>query len=261
MTDPATNPFDIAIVPLLKDNYGYLLHDRSSGQTAIVDPSEAEPVLAAADQRSWRISHVINTHHHHDHSGGNLGLKRACQPAVIGPAYDRQRIPALTQAIDEESGLDFAGHRAQVLFIPGHTRGHIALFFETAKALFCGDTLFSIGCGRMFEGTPDQMWASLKKLRALPDDTWVYCGHEYTEANCRFALTIDPANTGLRDYSAAVRAARAKREGTIPSILGIEKQCNPFLRADAPLFLERFGGEARDPVMAFAAIRQAKDSF
>jgi hydroxyacylglutathione hydrolase len=256
-----SGPFDIVVVPLLKDNYGYLVHARETGETAVVDPSESEPVLVAAKARGWLISHIINTHHHNDHCGGNLGLKRACQPIVIGPAYDRERIPALKVAVDERSGLDFAGQHGQVLFIPGHTKGHIAVFFPQAKALFCGDTLFSIGCGRMFEGTPDQMWSSLKKLRALPDDTWVYCGHEYTQANCRFALTIEPENTALREYAGAVDTARAKGEGTIPAVLGMEKACNPFLRADVPAIAAKFGGAASDPVAAFAAIRQAKDVF
>lgn len=257
----AAGPFDIAIVPLLKDNYGYLIHSRDSDETAIVDPSESAPVLAAAQKRGWRVTHIINTHHHNDHCGGNLGLKLACQPLVIGPAYDRERIPGIKVTVDEKSGLDFAGQHADVLFIPGHTRGHIAVYFRQAKAVFCGDTLFSVGCGRLFEGTPEQMWSSLLKLRALPDDTWVYCGHEYTESNCRFARSIDPANVDLRDYADAVAKARAKGEATIPSVLGMEKRCNPFLRADSPELLAKFGGPEKDPVQAFAAIRHAKDVF
>ncbi len=254
-------PFDIAILPLLKDNYAYLLHDRQSGKTAVIDPSEATPVMEAATLLHWQITHIFNTHHHIDHCGGNLGLKRACQPIVAGPAYDRQRIPALTIPLDEESGIDFAGHKGQVIFVPGHTRGHIALYFEQAKALFCGDTLFSIGCGRLFEGTAEQMWHSLLKLRALPGDTLVYCGHEYTAANCRFALTIDPENDALRRYAETVDKARGAGQGTIPSTLAIEKECNPFLRADSVFLSEQFGGPERDPVLTFAALRQAKDAF
>ncbi len=252
---------DIAVIPLLKDNYGYLLHDPDSRLTAAVDPSEAQPMLDAAAARGWRISHVLNTHHHNDHCGGNLGIKDATGAKIVGPAYDRDRIPGLDQAVDEASGFELGKHHARVLFIPGHTRGHIAFHFAGSNAVFCGDTLFSIGCGRMFEGTPEQMWSSLLKLRALPDQTWIYCGHEYTEANCRFAVTIDPDNRDLAEFAAAVRHARAQGDKTIPSNLGIEKFCNPFLRADQPGLLERFGGAARDPVAAFAAIRRAKDSF
>jgi len=261
MNHDASSPFDIALVPLLKDNYAYLVHERSTGETAVVDPSEAEPVLAAAKSHGWNITHIINTHHHNDHCGGNVGIKRACQPVIIGPAYDRQRIPGINIAVDEQSGLDFAGHHGKVMFIPGHTRGHIAVYFAEAKAVFCGDTLFSIGCGRMFEGTAEQMWPSLKKLRALPDDTRIYCGHEYTQANCRFAVTIDPENQRLRDYTAKVDTTRAKGQPTIPSTMAIEKECNPFLRADDPGLLAKFGGADKDPVKAFAAIRQAKDVF
>lgn len=246
---------------MLKDNYAYLVHDQATGATAVVDPSEAQPVLQATEQRGWRLTHIINTHHHLDHCGGNLGLKRSMAPTIIGPAYDRERIPALSIAVDEASGLDFAGNHAQVIFVPGHTKGHIAVYFPESKALFCGDTMFSIGCGRLFEGTPEQMWSSLQKLRALPDDVWVYCGHEYTEANCRFAVTVEPNNADLSGYAAAVKVARSKDEPTIPSTMGIEKKCNPFLRADQPELLARYGGPEKDPVTAFAAIRQAKDNF
>ena len=252
---------DIAVIPLLKDNYGYLIHDAATGATAALDPSEAQPMLDAAAARGWRISHVLNTHHHHDHSGGNVGIKQATGAKVVGPAYDRDRIPGIDVAVDEDSGFALGGHQADVLFIPGHTRGHIAFYFADSKAVFCGDTLFSIGCGRTFEGTAQQMWASLTKLRALPDDTWIYCGHEYTEANCRFALTVEPENRDLVEMAEAVKFARAQGDKTIPTNLGIEKFCNPFLRADQPRLLAKFGGPNQDPATAFGAIRHAKDVF
>jgi hydroxyacylglutathione hydrolase len=252
---------DIAVIPLLRDNYGYLLHDPESRVTAAVDPSEAQPMLDAAAARGWKITHILNTHHHNDHCGGNLGIKQATGAQIVGPAYDRERIPGIDLAVDEDSGFDLAGHHAAVLFIPGHTRGHIAFHFAGSNAVFCGDTLFSIGCGRMFEGTAEQMWSSLLKLRALPEQSWIYCGHEYTEANCRFALTVEPENRDLVEFAAAVKHARAQGDRTIPSNLGIEKFCNPFLRADQPGPLAKFGGRERDPVEAFAAIRRAKDSF
>ena len=257
----AKTELDIAVIPLLRDNYGYLLHDPATGTTGAVDPSEAQPMLDAAAARGWKITHVLNTHHHNDHCGGNLGIKQATGATIVGPAYDRARIPGIDVAVDEESGFDLASHHANVLFIPGHTRGHIAFHFAGSDAVFCGDTLFSIGCGRTFEGTAQQMWASLLKLRALPDKTFIYCGHEYTEANCRFALTVEPENRDLVEVAAAVKQARAHGDRTIPANLGIEKFCNPFLRADQPNLLAKYGGPARDPATAFGAIRLAKDNF
>jgi len=258
---PESKGWEIVQIPVLNDNYVYLLHDAPSGATAVVDPAEAVPILNAAERRGWRISHIINTHHHGDHVGGNLAIKQAHGATVIGPAYDRARIPGLDIAVDEASGAEIAGHRAQVFFVPGHTSGHIAYYFADSAALFCGDTLFSIGCGRLFEGTPQQMWSSLLKLRALPDDTKIYCAHEYTESNCRFAITVDPDNVNLQRKVAAVTADRAIGKPTIPALLGEEKACNPFLRADAPNLLTDFSETGTDPIAAFAAIRKAKDRF
>jgi hydroxyacylglutathione hydrolase len=253
--------WEILQLPVLTDNYIYLLHDAASGATAVVDPAEAAPVLAAAEQRGWRISHVLNTHHHGDHVGGNLAIKQAHGAVILGPAYDRDRIPGIDIAVDEASGAEIAGHRAQVFFVPGHTRGHITYYFADSAALFCGDTLFSVGCGRLFEGTPQQMWSSLQKLRALPDDTRIYCAHEYTESNCRFAVTVDPENTALQRRVAEVTALRAAGKPTIPSMLGVEKASNPFLRADQAGLARHFPECANDPVAVFAAVRGAKDRF
>jgi hydroxyacylglutathione hydrolase len=252
---------EIAPVPLLKDNYAYLLHERASGLTGVVDPSEAEPVLEAAAARGWRLTHVLNTHHHHDHTGGNVALKQATGAKVVGPAYDRARIPAIDEAVDEASGYSFGQSRAEVLFIPGHTRGHIAFWFKESRALFCGDTLFSLGCGRMFEGDPVMMWSSLSKLRALPDETRVYCGHEYTEANARFALTVDPENAALKERARKVKALRAEGRFTIPSLLGDEKAANPFLRADDPGLAKRVGKPGAAPAEVFGEVRRRKDVF
>jgi hydroxyacylglutathione hydrolase len=254
-------PWEIVQIPVLSDNYVYLLHDAPSGATAVVDPAEAVPILNAAEKRGWRISHVLNTHHHGDHVGGNLAIKQAHGATIIGPAYDRERIPGIDIAVDEASGADVAGHHARVFFVPGHTRGHIAYYFADSAALFCGDTLFSIGCGRLFEGTPAQMWSSLLKLRALPDETRVYCAHEYTESNCRFAVTIDGDNDALLRKAAAVKSERAAGRPTIPALLGAEKASNPFLRADQPDLMRHFPESGDDPVAVFAAIRGAKDRF
>jgi hydroxyacylglutathione hydrolase len=254
-------PLDIVVFPMLTDNYGFLLHDPAGGETAVVDPAEAEPTLAACAARGWRLSHILNTHHHGDHVGGNLALKAATGCTVIGPAYDRDRIPGIDIAVDEASGADFGGRHARVFFVPGHTRGHIAYWFAEDKALFCGDTLFALGCGRLFEGTPQQMWSSLLKLRALPDDTRVYCAHEYTQSNARFALTAEPENDALRAEAERVARARAAGAFTIPSSLGVEKACNPFLRADQPALRHRFGGRNAADANVLGAIRAAKDRF
>jgi hydroxyacylglutathione hydrolase len=254
-------PLEIALVPLLKDNYGYLLHEPRSGLTAVLDPSEAEPVLEAVAARGWKLTHILNTHHHGDHCGGNVELKAATGACVAGPAYDRARIPAIDVAVDEASGFCLGEARAQVLFIPGHTRGHIAFWFEGAQALFCGDTLFSLGCGRMFEGDPAMMWGSLSKLRALPAETRIYCGHEYTEANARFALTIYPDNKALQARSAAVIRLRAEGRPTIPSVLAEERAANPFLRADDPAMAARLGMAGKPAHEVFGEIRHRKDNF
>lgn len=254
-------PLQIVVFPMLSDNYGFLLHDPASGETAVVDPAEAAPTLTACAAQGWRLSHILNTHHHGDHVGGNLELKAKTGCTVIGPAYDRDRIPGIDLAVDEASGADFGSRHAEVFFVPGHTRGHIAYWFADDKALFCGDTLFSLGCGRLFEGTPQQMWSSLLKLRALPDDTRVYCAHEYTQSNARFALAAEPENAALKRKVETVVAARAAGQFTIPSDLATEKACNPFLRADQPSLRQRFGTDGARDSDVLGAIRAAKDRF
>jgi hydroxyacylglutathione hydrolase len=254
-------PLEIVVFPMLSDNYGFLVHDARSGATAVVDPAEAAPVLAACAARGWRLSHILNTHHHGDHVGGNLDLKAKTGCTVVGPAYDRDRIPGIDIAVDEASGADFGGRHARVFFVPGHTRGHIAYWFPDDRALFCGDTLFATGCGRLFEGSPSEMWSSLLKLRALPDETRVYCAHEYTQSNCRFARSVDPGNADLAARCEEVDAARSAGVPTVPSMLGSEKRCNPFLRADRPEMRAHFGGAGADDFLVFGAIRAAKDVF
>jgi hydroxyacylglutathione hydrolase len=257
----ARPPLEIAVFPMLSDNYGFLLHDPASGQTAVVDPAEAEPTLDACARHGWQLSHVLNTHHHGDHVGGNLALKAKTGCTITGPAYDRDRIPGIDIPVDEASGANFGGRQAQVFFVPGHTRGHIAYWFAEDQALFCGDTLFSLGCGRLFEGTPEQMWSSLLKLRALPDETRVYCAHEYTQSNARFALVAEPENEMLRSLAARINVERAAGKFTIPSLLATEKACNPFLRADQPALRQRFGSDDARDAEVLGAIRSAKDRF
>jgi hydroxyacylglutathione hydrolase len=252
---------EIELVPCLKDNYAYLLRDTASDAVGVVDPSEAAPVFAALTRRGWTLTHILNTHHHWDHTGGNLDLKAKTGARVVGPAADRERIPGIDIALEDGERWTLGQAEARVLFIPGHTRGHVAYHFAESKAVFCGDTLFALGCGRMFEGTAPQMWASLSKLRALPPETRVYCGHEYTQANARFALSVEPKNAALRARSSAVDAARAKGLATVPSTIGEERETNPFLRADRPGFAEEVGLMGADPVAVFAEVRRRKDNF
>jgi hydroxyacylglutathione hydrolase len=252
---------EIDLVPCLRDNYAYLLRDRATGATGIVDPSEAEPVLKALARRGWTLTHILNTHHHWDHTGGNPALKAKTGAIVVGPKPDEARIPEIDVALDEGERWKLGEAEARILFIPGHTRGHIAFWFPESKAVFCGDTLFAIGCGRLFEGTPQQMWSSLGKLRALPPDTRVYCGHEYTQANARFALTVEPENAKLRARAAEVDAARAKGLPTIPSTIAEERDTNPFLRADQAGLARNLGLAGADPVAVFAEVRRRKDHF
>jgi hydroxyacylglutathione hydrolase len=255
---------EIVLVPLLKDNYGYLLREPAAKLTAVVDPSEAEPVLAMARGRGWELTHVLNTHHHHDHTGGNLRLKQATGCKIVGPKADHDRIPGIDIAVEEGQRFEFGTTHAEILFIPGHTRGHIAYWFPESAALFCGDTLFAMGCGRMFEGTAPQMWASLGKLRALPAATRVYCGHEYTQNNARFALTVEPGNAALKQRALQVDELRSRGAATIPSTIGEERATNPFMRCSAPDVVAhaapRLGAE-RSPVAVLAAIRAEKDDF
>ncbi len=252
---------DIERLPVLADNYIWLVRERESGYVAAVDPAEAEAVIVRLGALGWRLSHILNTHHHMDHVGGNLALKRRYDCTIVGPRADRARIPGIDIAVGEGEGYAFGAAKATVFDVPGHTRGHIAYWFKDDDALFCGDTLFLMGCGRLFEGTPQQMWSSLSKLRRLPDSTRVYCAHEYTQANARFALSVDPANERLRARAAEVAQKRAAGVATVPDLLGIERQTNPFLRADQPELAAAVGRPANDPAAVFAEIRARKDRF
>jgi hydroxyacylglutathione hydrolase len=254
-------PIEIRLVPLLADNYAYLVHESARGETAVVDPSEAGPVLAAAEAAGWRISAILNTHHHPDHTGGNLALKTATGAPVIGPEADRHRIPGLDIGLVDGEHRAFGGTSFRALAVPGHTSGHIALHFAEDLSLFSGDTLFALGCGRLFEGTPAQMWTSLSRLAALPEATRVYCGHEYTASNCRFALSVEPGNPDLQERSMAIGAARAAGEPTIPSTIGLERLTNPFLRAGRPDIAAAIGQAGAQPEAVFAELRRLKDNF
>ena len=252
---------DIVQIPVLEDNFIYLVREPETGNVAVVDPAVAAPVLEEASRRGWRITHILNTHHHPDHVGGNQEIKAATGCVIVGPGHDPDRIPGMEVQVRDGDSYDFGHARAAVFFVPGHTRGHIAYLFKDSNALFCGDTLFSIGCGRLFEGTPQQMWTSLSRLRALPPETRIYCAHEYTESNIRFAVTVDPTNIALRKREADVKALRAAGKYSVPSTLGEETAANPFLRADAPELAAAVGLAGHDPVEVFAEVRRRKDVF
>lgn len=254
-------PLEIVQIPVLSDNYVYLAHDPATGATGVVDPAVHEPVLAELHKRGWRLSHILNTHHHPDHVGGNLALKEATGCMIAGPQADADRIPGIDAQLADGETWNLGNEAATIFDVPGHTKGHIAFWFAGSKALFCGDTLFALGCGRLFEGTPAQMWKSLSRLAALPDDTRIYCAHEYTESNARFAVTIEPGNAALNARHDSIRAARAKGQPTVPSLLGEEKATNPFLRPMSANLRATLGMMAADDVAVFAETRKRKDTF
>ncbi len=254
---PPTSNIEIEIIPCLSDNYAYLV--KSGNACAVVDPSEPGPVRAALARRGWKLTHILNTHHHLDHTGGNLALKEETGAQVVGPGKDAARIPGLDIGVDEASGWEFDGRKVQVLEVPAHTRG--AITFVIDGNAFTGDTLFALGCGRLFEGGPAMMWSSLSKLMTLPDQTKVWCGHEYTESNGRFALTLEPGNAALQTRVQEVKAMRARLEPTVPSTMGLEKATNPFLRPDSAEIRKSLGMESASDVAVFGEIRSRKDTF
>ncbi len=217
-------------IPCLADNYGYLIHDPVAGITATIDTPDATAIEGALAERGWRLDYILNTHHHSDHAGGNLALKAKTGCVIVGSRNDAARIPGIDVLVGEGDTFDFGSHRARILETSGHTIGHICYVFDADHAAFVGDTLFSMGCGRLFEGTPQQMWTSLQKLMGLPDDIRVYCAHEYTEGNGRFAVTMEPQNTELAARVREVATLRAAGRPTVPSTIGVEKATNPFLR-------------------------------
>lgn len=250
----------VHIFPCLSDNYGFLIHDHVSGETACIDTPEAPRILAEAAAKGWRITQIWNTHWHPDHAGGNSAIKAATGCTIVGPAGEAAKIGTLDRTLVEGDVVTLGQHEARVIDTPGHTAGHIVYHLPGSSIAFVGDTLFALGCGRLFEGTPAQMWASLNKLRALPDATVVYCAHEYTAANAAFALSVDADNPALRAYADEVKSKRAQNIPTVPTTIGKERAANPFLRADDPA-LQAAVGHAGDAIAAFAEIRERKNRF
>lgn len=252
---------EIVQIPVLSDNYLYLIHEPISGDTAIVDPGVEEPVVQELKARGWHLTHIINTHHHWDHTDANVVLKEKYQAKIIGPAADRARIPGIDIAVGEGDQVHLGEVPADVYFVPGHTKGHIAYHFPDADALFSGDTIFSMGCGRLFEGTPDEMWHSLSKLIKLPDKTLVYGAHEYTVANGAFAITLEPENKALQARIEEVSELRSNNKPTVPTTLGLEKKTNPFLRPMSDEIQETLGMLGAPWPAVFKEIRSRKDKF
>jgi hydroxyacylglutathione hydrolase len=243
----------------LQDNFGVLVHDPATGATASIDAPEAAPVEAALKETGWKLTDILVTHHHGDHTGGIVELKTKYKCKVTAPRGEAQKIPAVDVEVGEGSTVTVGNLSAKVIETPGHTAGHISYFFAADKLAFVGDTLFSIGCGRVIEGTPPQMWDSLLKLRALPDDTRVFCGHEYTAANIKFCKTIEPDNADLAAREREVQQLLAAGKSTVPSLLGAEKKQNTFLRADDPKVAAAVGLAGKPAADVFAEVRARKN--
>lgn len=252
-------PAETHLFLCLKDNYGVLLHDSRTGATAAIDAPEAAPVEAALKATGWKLTDILVTHHHHDHTGGIEALKKKYNCQVTAPAKEKAKIPAVDRTVSDGDEVSLGTLKGRVIETPGHTLGHITYYFPEDRLAFAGDTLFSIGCGRVIEGTPEMMWASLKKLRDLPDETRVYCGHEYTKANINFALSVDGGNAALKARAAEVDSQLARGEPTIPVTIGDEKKTNPFLRPEE--LASAIGKPGKPAAEVFAEIRARKDRF
>ena len=243
------------------DNYGVLVHDTGSGATAAIDAPETGPIEKALNETGWKLTDILVTHHHADHTDGIIALKKKYRCRVVAPAAEAKKIPAVDETVREGDKAKVGSLAADVIETPGHTLGHIAYWFHADKLAFVGDTLFSIGCGRVIEGTPEQMWRSLVKLRDLPDDTKIFCGHEYTLANIKFARTVEPGNKALAAREAQARQQVAQGEPTIPVTIGAEKLANPFLRADRAEVAGGIGMAGKPAADVFAEIRARKNRF
>lgn len=246
--------------PCLNDNYGYLVHDDESGATAAIDTPDADKYLSEAAAKGWTITDIWNTHWHPDHAGGNAKIKTETGCQITGPEGEAEKIPGIDRRVSGGDQVQLGAYEAVVMDVPGHTLGHIAFHIPGEAVAFVGDAVFALGCGRVFEGTPDMMWESLSRIKTLPEETTLYCAHEYTQANARFAETIETGNAALMDYITEIDAKRARGERTVPMKLSRELATNPFLRADDAA-LQAAMGYAGDPVATFAEIRGRKDRF
>lgn len=254
-------PIEIRQFPCLSDNYGYLVRDAATGAVASIDSPDPEAVDAELKAAGWRLTHILNTHHHFDHAGGNLALKEKWGCRIFGPKGEAAKIPGLDDMVGEGDVVKLGDSTAQVFATPGHTLGHVIYYFAEDGAAFVGDTIFALGCGRLFEGSPAEMWGSLSKVAALPGDTLLYCAHEYTQSNARFALTADPHNKALAKRAAEIDRMRAEGMATVPSDVATERATNPFLRVEEAGVQAAVGMSGADPVEVFAEVRRRKDMF
>lgn len=257
----AVMAIEIRQFPCLSDNYGFLIRDEPSGAVATVDTPDAGEINRQLAAAGWRLTHILNTHHHFDHAGGNLALKEKWNCEIIGPKAEASRIPGIDHQVGEGDLVQLGEATAKVFDTPGHTSGHIIYYFADDAAAFVGDTIFAMGCGRLFEGTAAQMWRSLQKITKLPPETKLYCAHEYTQANGRFALSVDPDNTALKKRMEEVDALRSKNTPTVPTTLRLELATNPFLRAEDSALQAAINMSGADAVNVFAKTRALKDSF
>jgi hydroxyacylglutathione hydrolase len=256
-----TMPIELITLPCLTDNYAYLIHDEATETVTLVDAPEAAPILAALYERGWKLSHILITHHHHDLFDGVAMLEAATGARVIGAAADAHRLPPLTEKVVAGEALHVGMDEVQVIDVPGHTRGHIAYFYAGAGLAFTGDSLMSWGCGRLFEGTPEEMFTALQRIAVLPEETLICSGHEYTEANGRFALSLEPDHPALLARMERVKALRAEGLPTVPVTLKEERATNPYLRCADPALAKAIGMEGASPLEIFTEIRARKDRF
>ncbi len=254
-------PLEIRQVPCLSDNYGYLIRDAVSGNVAAIDTPDVNAINDQLSAAGWRLTHIFNTHHHWDHAGGNLALKEKWHCEIVGPRAEADRIPGLDRAVGDGDIVALGESKATVFDTPGHTSGHIIYYFAEDRAAFVGDTIFAMGCGRLFEGTPAEMWSSLSKIASLPPATKLYCAHEYTQANAAFALTVDPHNDALKIRARKVDALRAAGTPTVPTTVAEERATNPFLRAEDRALQAALGMSGAGAVEVFAETRRRKDNF
>jgi hydroxyacylglutathione hydrolase len=247
--------------PTRSDNFGVLIHDPKTEATASIDAPDAEELLAALHEKGWTLTHILVTHHHHDHTAGNSIVKRMTGCTIIGPAKEAGSIPGLDVEVKEGDIVELGGAKGRVIETPGHTKGHVSYFFPDDGIVFVGDTLFSVGCGKLLEGDARMMWHSLQKLMALPPETQLYCGHEYTRANTKFALTVEPGNAALQARAVEAEELAKKRQPALPTTIGRELATNPFLRASSPEIQKRLGMEGRELWEVFGETRRRKDKF
>ena len=258
--DAIVGHIQIEQIACLQDNYGFLIHDVVSGQTATVDTPEAKPILDVLEQNNWRLTHIFNTHHHYDHVGANLELKEHTQCEIIGPVKEKHKIPGIDKTVDEGDIIYLGKTPIHIMDIGGHTLGHIGYHLFENKAVFVGDTMFALGCGRIFEGTAEQMWVSLQKIAHLPLETHIYCAHEYTESNGRFALSIDIDNENLKKRMRNIIHLRRINKATIPTTVREERETNPFLRPYDMSIRKRLNMQDASDIAVFTEIRKRKDN-